>query len=174
MSRWVFTQSNCSGAGKFDAQGLLPEQVQGYGLGVMRARALYYADEMKIDATALCAYGPHGEGLIIANAPDEGYDDALSRALTTAAVTANQKVRALGFKPYIAPGLSSACVSLLRALRGQWHDGAVSLGDAYFGCTARFSSNGPEVLRRPLCDPLFSRLLESYTRLKEFDEPCSH
>lgn len=174
LSRWVFTQSNRSDAGDFDAWGLLPEQVQGYGLGVMRARALYYAEKRGIDAAALCAYGPHGKGLVIANAPDEGYDDSLSRTLTASAVAANQSVRALGFKPYIAPGLSSACVSLLRTLRGQWHDGAVPLGEAHFGCTARFSSNGPEILRRSLCDPLFARLLESYTHLKEFNEPCSH
>ena len=95
----------------FDARGLLPEQVQGYGLGVMRARALYCAQKTGIDATALCAFGPHGDGLVIANAPDQGYDDAVSRTLTAAAVTANLDVRALGFKPYIAPGLSSACVS---------------------------------------------------------------
>ncbi len=174
LSRWVFAQSNRSDAGEFDAQGLLPEQVQGYGLGVMRARALYYAEKIGVDAAALCAYGPHGDGLVIANAPNERYDDSLSCTLTAATIAANQKVRALGFKPYIAPGLSSACVSLLRTLRGQWHDGAVTLGDSYFGCTTRFSSNGPEVLRRSLCDPLFARLLESYTHLKELDASCSH
>ena len=37
----------------------------------------------------------------------------------------NLRVRELGFKPYIAPGLSSAAVSILQLLRGQVHFGAV-------------------------------------------------
>ena len=39
------------------------------------------------------------------------YDDAVSRRLTDLTRTANLQVRELGFKPYIAPGLSSAAVS---------------------------------------------------------------
>ncbi|MDO5112078.1 MAG: lactate dehydrogenase [Clostridia bacterium] len=168
LARAVFLESNTLD-GTFDGGGLLPEQVQGYGLGVMRARARYYAERMGIDASRLCAFGPHGEGLIVANAPDEEYDDALSQALTQDARTANLKVRALGFKPYIAPGLSSACVSVLRTLRGEWHDGAAPLGGAYFGCQTRFTKNGPAQLRMPLCAPLYERICATYSALKEFD-----
>ena len=168
LSRAVFLESNREN-GVFDANGLLPEQVQGFGLGVMRARALYYAQKRGADAAALCAYGPHGSGLVVANAPDAGYDDALSCALTEEALHANLRIRALGFKPYIAPGLSSACVSVLRMLRGQWHDGAVSIGGAYFGCTSRMSENGLQIRRRTLCAPLFKRLEESWRALRDFE-----
>ena len=41
LARVVFLQSNRDEAGRFDAKGLLPEQVQGFGLGVMAARAEY-------------------------------------------------------------------------------------------------------------------------------------
>lgn len=168
LARAVFLQSNKQN-GVFDAGGLLPEQIQGYGLGVMRARALYYAYAMGIDVSRLCAFGPHGQGLVVANAPDAGYDDALSRALTEKAASANLRVRSLGFKPYIAPALSSACVSVLRTLRGEWHDGAIPMGGAYFGCQTRFSENGLLQKRAPVCAPLQARLQDTYTALEEFD-----
>ena len=171
LSRAVFLQSNTQ-RGVFDGSGLLPEQVQGYGLGVMRARALYYADNLSVDSASLRAFGPHGQGLIVANAPNAGYDDALSCKLTTLAAQANLRVRALGFKPYIAPGLSSACVSVLKTLRGEWHDGAIPLGGAYFGCRARFTPNGLRQFREPLCETLFARIQKTYTDLKEFDYGC--
>ena len=58
--------------------------------------------------------------------PGDAYDEALSLRLTRLAREANLQVRALGYKPYIAPGLSSACVSILQTLRGQWHLGGRS------------------------------------------------
>ncbi len=39
----VFRESNRNAAGEFDGCGLLPEQVQGFGLGVMEARARWCA-----------------------------------------------------------------------------------------------------------------------------------
>lgn len=168
LSRSVFLQSNKTGT-VFDGSGLLPEQIQGYGLGVMRARALYYAEASGVDASELCAFGPHGKGLIIGNASDALYNDDISQTLTRQAAEANLRVRELGFKPYIAPGISSACVSVLRTLRGEWHDGAIPLGEAYFGCRTRFTSNGLRQKREPLCDTLFSRIQQTYSDLKEFD-----
>ena len=41
----VFRESNRNAAGEFDGCGLLPEQVQGFGLGVMEARARWCAQE---------------------------------------------------------------------------------------------------------------------------------
>jgi hypothetical protein len=168
LARAVFEMSNEGASDAFDFAGLLPEQVQGYGLGVMRARAAYYAQSEQVDFSQGRAYGPHGEGLVIANAPNAGYDAALSLRLTELAQTANLRVRELGFKPYIAPGLSSACVSVLRTLRGEWHDGAVPLGGAYFGCTSRFTQNGLEVKREALCPALRARIEAAHTMLKEF------
>lgn len=168
LSRAVFLESNKNENGIFDCGGLLPEQIQGYGLGVMRARAAYYAQRRGIECDRLLAYGPHGKGLIIANDANKNYDGELSKALSEAAASANLRVRELGFKPYIAPGLSSACVSVLRTLRGEWHDGAVPLGGAYFGCCAKMSVNGPIQMRRSICGELFTRLEQSYKELEMF------
>lgn len=65
-------------------EGLAPEQVRGYGLGVMSARAAYYADKdpkFKNYSIEGRAFGPHGEGLVIANSIDN-YDENLSDILT--------------------------------------------------------------------------------------------
>ncbi len=168
LARGVFLDSN-AGEGGCDWGGLLPEQVRGFGLGVMRARAMYYAKKEGLNPLPVRAYGPHGAGLVIANDGGAGYDDALSKTLTRQAAEANLAVRALGFKPYIAPGLSSACVSVLRALGGAWHDGAVPIGGAYFGCTARFGKNGPLLRREPLAQALFARIGAAHAALCEFD-----
>lgn len=168
LARAVFLDSNQDERGNFDRNGLLPEQVQGYGLGVMHARAQYYARKAGLDADAIRAYGPHGTGLIVANAPGAEYDDALSKTLTEQAATANLRVRELGFKPYLAPGLSSACVSVLKTLRGEWHDGAVPMGGAYFGCRSRFTPNGPMLWREPILPALAARLDAAHSTLKEF------
>ena len=88
--------------------------------------------------------------------------------LTHKAETANLTVRSLGFKPYLAPGLSSAAVSVLRALRGEWHDAAVPLGGAYFGCRARLTQAGAEQRREELHPDLYQRVSESYRKLEEF------
>ena len=168
LSRAVFLMSNQNELGEYDWSGLLPEQVRGFGLGVMHARAVYSAERDGIDPERLRVFGPHGNGLVIANAPGEGYDDQVSRALTHKAETANLSVRAFGFKPYIAPGLSSAAVSVLRALRGEWHDAAVPLGGAYFGCRSRLTSAGAEQRREALHPELYQRISESYRKLEEF------
>lgn len=168
LSRAVFLMSNQNEQGEFDGNGLLPEQVRGFGLGVMHARGLYSAEREGVDTANLRVYGPHGNGLVIANAPNEDYDDQISRALTHKAETANLSVRALGFKPYIAPGLSSATVSVLRMLRGEWHDAAVPLGGAYFGCRARLTQAGAEQRREALHPELCQRISESYRKLEEF------
>ena len=169
LSRSVFLQSNRNAAGEVDFAGLLPEQVQGFGLGVMAARAAYYAEREGIDFSAGRVYGPHGNGLIVANCCGAGYQDALSRHLTEMTQSANLQVRALGYKPYIAPGLSSAAVSLLRLLRGQAHFGAIALDGAYFGCVSRFTEQGLLLQREEICDALMERLLQTHQMLRRFD-----
>ena len=169
LCRAVFLMSNQNESGEFDWKGLLPEQVRGFGLGVMRARANYCAERDETGARDVCAFGPHGSGLVIANVPNEGYDDAFSKRLTEQTETANLAIRKLGYKPYIAPGLSSAAISILRLLRGQLHDAAVPMGGVYFGCKTRLTKNGPEIYRQPLNEQLFQRIQNSYNQLKEFD-----
>lgn len=169
LSREVFLTSNRNDTGETDFAGLLPEQVQGFGLGVMAARAAYYAEQEGADTAKLRVYGPHGQGLIVANSANEGYDDVVSCRLTELTRTANLQVRGLGFKPYIAPGLSSAAVSLLRLVRGQEHYGAVPLDGAYFGCVSRMTRCGVELCREEICEPLLARLEETHRALREFD-----
>ena len=81
-------------------------------------------------------------------------------------------VRELGFKPYIAPGLSSACVSVLQALRGQFHYGTVPIGGVCFGCRSRYTPYGLELERLPLAAQLRQRIAVSYADLKEMESQC--
>ncbi|MCI8525168.1 MAG: lactate dehydrogenase [Oscillospiraceae bacterium] len=168
LSRAFFLESSKNAAGELDFAGLLPEQIQGYGLGVMEARARYYARKRGADFTRGAVFGPHGQDLVVANDWGEGYDEALSSALTEDTVTANLAVRELGFKPYIAPGLSSAAVSVVRTLTGRWHDGAVPVGGAYLGCQSRMTMLGPEILRRPLHPALYARVQAAHRKLEDF------
>ena len=164
----VFRESNRNAAGEFDGCGLLPEQVQGFGLGVMEARARWCAQEDGIDFSNGRVYGPHGAGLIAANDYGAGYDAEASERLTQQTREANLRVRELGFKPYIAPGLSSAAISVLRMLRGETYYSAVPLGGCYFGCRSRWTHCGQQLLREAVCPALFDRLKQTHTALKEF------
>lgn len=169
LARAALLASNRNEAGVYDGLGLLPQQVQGYGLGVMNARAAYYAKQDERFASFLTegrAFGPHGSGLVIANSV-EHYDDALSRELTELALTANLKMRELGFKPYVAPALSSAAISVLLTLRGEWHYGSVCLGDIFMGVKNRYTPTGLETEDLPLPDALFHRLAETQTILRQ-------
>lgn len=165
LARAVYLESNRGEAGHFDWQGLLPEQVQGFGLGVMAARARYYAPELGLDPDGIQVYGPHGQGLVAANCIGEGYDPEVSERLSQLTREANLRVRDLGFKPYIAPGISSAAISILQLVRGQDHYGAVPLGQAYFGCRSRFTKNGLELCREAICPDLMHRLEQAYQGL---------
>ena len=153
--------------------GLAPQQVQGYGLGVMNGRAAYFAERDERFSMYLCegrAFGPHGADLVIANSITD-YDDALSAELTELAVNANMKVRADGFKPYIAPAFSSGAISLVETLRGNWNYSSHYLGyggsGAFLGCRNRRSREGIVIEDRPLDERLFERIKRAYDNLKE-------
>lgn len=168
LARSVFLQSNQNEAGQWDFSGLLPEQIQGFGLGVMAARCVYYARQMSLDPQPLRVYGPHGQGLVCANSCGADYDAALSAELTEKTRTANLRVRELGFKPYLAPALSSAAASILRLVRGQVHFGAVPLGGAYFGCQSRLTPLGVELVREPIAPALVETLARTHAALEAF------
>ena len=163
LCRAAWRASNTDGGGEFDLMGLLPEQVQGFGLGVMNARAAYFAKQDPRFASFLTegrSFGPHGKGLVIANSV-ERYDDGLSQELTRLTLEANLRVRELGFKPYVAPAVSSGAMQLLLTLRGEWHCGSVPLGGVWFGCRNRFTPWGLELEALELPDALFDRLRET-------------
>lgn len=169
LCRGLFLQSNRDANGRYDWNGLLPEQIQGFGLGVMAGRAAYYARKENVPFENGRLYGPHGADLIVANAPDSSYDDILSCHLTALTRQANLRVRKLGFKPYIAPGLSSAAISILQYIRGELHCGAVPLDGTYFGCANRLSDQGLSLHREDITTPLMDRIRQSHAALKEFD-----
>ena len=151
--------------------GLAPTQIQGYGLGVMNARACYYAEKDPALARYLTegrAFGPHGGDLVIADSISH-YDEAYSEKLTKLTVEANLAVRDLGYKPYVAPAMSSAAISIILTLQGKWHYGSVYLGDetagAYFGVRNRFTATGLEYEDVTVNPALFARLQRAYTNL---------
>ena len=161
LCRVALERSNQDQQGRWDGKGLYPHQIQGFGLGVMNARAAYYAKKDPRFSSFLTqgrAFGPHGEDLVIANSI-EAYDDALSRELTQLAKRANQEIRAMGFKPYVAPALSSGALSVISALSGQWHYGSVFLGGVFIGVNHRLTWAGPEPEALPLPQALLERIL---------------
>ena len=171
LSRCAFLQSNRNESGDYDFKGLLPEQVAGFGLGVMKARAAYMARRLEVDDGSLRAYGPHGAGLVIANSPTE-YDSELSGELTRLTVSANKEVRGLGFKPYIAPAISSAALSILSLLRGEEFHGAIPMGGVYFGCVSRMTPAGSVVRGEKLHSELKARLRAAWADLREAEDQC--
>ncbi|MDK2865825.1 MAG: hypothetical protein PWP38_140 [Clostridiales bacterium] len=140
---------------------LMPEQIRGYGLGVMYARARYYGGEAFAEGRA---FGPHGQDLVIANNVD-AYDDAYSLTLTREVVGANLAVRALGFKPFMAPAISSGAYSIVKTLAGDWHESAVFLGGHYWGCRNRLTELGTEIEMQNIPAALLTRLETAYERL---------
>lgn len=151
--------------------GLAPAQVRGFGLGVMHARALYYARRDGRFASYLTegrAFGPHGEDLVLANSVAH-YDDALSRELTDKVAHANLEMRRLGYKPYVAPALSSGALSLLALLRGQWHYSSVYDGQVFMGCRNRLTPAGIETEALTLPPALQKRLDETRAKLNAIE-----
>ena len=171
LARCAFLQSNRNENGSYDFWGLLPEQVAGFGLGVMQARAAYMARRLGVEEGSLRAYGPHGAGLVIANSPAE-YDGDLSDELTRLTVSANREVRALGFKPYIAPAISSAALSILALLRGEEFHGAIPMGGVYFGCVSKMTPAGTVVRAEALHPELETRIQKAWAELKEGEASC--
>ena len=171
LCKAAFLASNIDEKGSFDGKGLRPEQIQGYGLGVMNARAAYYAKKEERFSSFLKegrAYGPHGQDLVIANSI-LAYDDSLSKELTQLAIDANLRTRELGFKPYVAPAISSAAISLILTLRGEWHYSSNFLGGVYMGCRNRTTPWGLELESQPLPKQLFHRLENAFHGLEEIE-----
>lgn len=169
LCKAAFDFSNTDSCGNLDFNGLASEQIRGYGLGVMHARAAYFAD-LDNETTHYIkegrAFGPHGEGLVIADSI-KNYNDRLSLNLTEKTKTANLEVRKLGYKPYIAPALSSGTLSILATIKGQWHYSATFLGGVYFGARNRLLASGVELERLPMPKKLFLRLKNTYESLRK-------
>lgn len=148
-------------------QGILPrERILGLGLGVMHARACMYAEKIAPEYPIQGRpYGPHGEGLWIANSL-ERYDDSLSSELTRLTKEANLAIRALGAKPFYGPALSSGTLSILSLLRGEWFYGAAALSDIYFGSRIRLRNGILYVERNTVPQALYQRTEETVAILR--------
>jgi len=138
-------------------------------LGVMNGRAAYYSSLREDTANYLQegrAFGPHGEGLIIANSI-ENFNESASDFLTEKAKTANLEVRATGFKPYIAPALSSGALSILDTIKGNFHYSSNFIGGTYMGCKNKFLNGCTENETLDLPLELMNRLKNTYNLLNE-------
>jgi len=167
LCKVAHVESNKAEDGSFDLKGLLPEQIRGYGLGVMNARACYYAEQNENTNHYKAqgrAFGPHGEGLIIADSI-ENYNIKLSEDLTVKTKTANLEVRGTGFKPYIAPALSSGSLALLATIKSQWHYSATFLGGNFMGSRNKFKHGCTELEALEIPEILYNKLEQTYNML---------
>jgi hypothetical protein len=170
LCKTAFLESNKDDDGSLDFKGLAADQIRGYGLGVMNARAAYYANKdphLNHYLKEGRAFGPHGEGLIIANSI-ENYHEEWSKELTAKAKTANLKVRSTGFKPYIAPALSSGSLSILATITGDWHYSASFMGGVFMGAKNRNTPTGIELERLALPSSLVNKLENTFKLLRSF------
>lgn len=171
LCKTAFLSSNKNEFGEMDFCGLAPEQIKGYGLGVMNARASYYAKKDKrfeIFLTEGRSFGPHGKDLIIADSIFN-YNDDLSKELTNLVVNANIEIRKVGFKPFVAPALSSGAISIILTLSNKWHYSSNFLGGVYMGAKNRNTSVGLEFEQIDIPKSLFNRLEKTYKKLGEFN-----
>ncbi len=167
LCKSAFLASNKNKRGKFDFKGLAAEQIRGYGLGVMHARAIYYSKQFS-EAIKYSqegrAFGPHGRGLIIANSIKK-YDEKLSDILTNHTLKANLEIRKTGFKPYVAPALSSACFPIIATISEKWHYSATFMGGVFMGAKNRLHKSGTEIERLDLPAVLVKKIKASYKEL---------
>lgn len=168
LCKVAFLESNRAKDGSLDYKGLAANQIIGYGLGVMNARAAFYAEKSPSTLHFLeegRVFGPHGEGLIVADSINN-YNDELSNYLTEKTINANLEIRNFGAKPYVAPSLSSGALSILATLRGEYFYGSTYMGKVFMGSKCRLSSLGIEVEQLELPNQLKNRLEETYKRLE--------
>lgn len=168
LCKALFLESNKDKDGNFDFKGLAPNQIIGYGLGVMNARASYYSElidgpnDYSIDGQV---FGPHGKGLIVVNSMSN-YNGSKSDYLTEKTLNANLEVRKLGFKPYIAPSLSSGALSILATISGDYFYGSSLMGHVFMGSKMRLTNLGIEIPRYELHPEVIKKLDDTYKQLR--------
>lgn len=167
LCKVAFLESNKDNEGNMDFKGLSSDQIMGYGLGVMNGRACFYAEqsaEMVHYIEEGRVFGPHGEGLIVADSI-KNYNAEISNYLTDKTVNANKEVRGFGYKPFVAPSLSSGALSIISTIKGDWFYGSTYMKEVYMGSKCRLLSSGIEVEQLDLPNELFSKIQETYNKL---------
>lgn len=167
LCRKAFVASNQDDRMQMDYMGLVPEQIVGFGLGVMDGRAKYYSDMLDLAYREFGrVYGPHGKGLVVsADVLDE--DQSQSLILTDKVINANLEMRALGYKPFIAPALSSGAYSIVSLLSGNTHYSAHFLDGIYWGARNRVGDYCVLFERLAVSASLRDRIQKSYEQLEE-------
>lgn len=172
----AFNSSNMNSEGIMDFKGLAPEQIRGYGLGVMHGRAAYFAEEKGANyyKTEGRCFGPHGEGVVVADSI-KNYNKELSEYLTERTKNANLDVRSFGFKPYIAPAFSSGVLSFIETIKGQWHYSATSIGGVFMGSVNKLNPSGVELETYEFPTELYKKLENTYNYLDNwYKKPIFH
>ena len=167
LCKVAFLESNKNKNGEYDFQGLASNQIIGYGLGVMNGRASFYAEKTKDTIHYLKegrVFGPHGEGLIVADSIGN-YNEKLSDYLTHKTLNSNIEVRNLGFKPYVAPSLSSGALSIIATIKEEWFYGSTYMGGAYMGAKCRLIDNQLEIEQLDMPSKLFNKIKQTHERL---------
>ncbi|MCF6459787.1 lactate/malate family dehydrogenase [Clostridium sp. Cult3] len=167
LCKVVFLESNKDKKENMDFKGIPSDRIIGYGLGVMNGRACFYAEKSQETLHYLDqgrVFGPHGKGLIVANSIDN-YDEKLSQYLTEKTLKANKVVRSFGFKPYVAPSLSSGALSIIATIKQDWFYGSTYMGEAYMGSKCRLKGGQLELEQLNLPPNLFGKIKATYERL---------
>ncbi len=168
LCRGLYLDSNVDERGNLDYMGLAPNQIIGYGLGVMNARAIFHAErnpELIQYLKEGQVFGPHGKGLIVADSMIN-YNEKQSLALTDKTLNSNLEIRKFGFKPYVAPSLSSGALSLIATIRNEYFYGSSMIGEVFMGSKMRLTKHGIEVPSYDLDSMLRKRLEETYNELR--------
>lgn len=142
-----------------------PKRVMGFGQGVMAARAAYYG------GPTVRMFGPHGKGLFVAN-DSKHFDLDKSLELSELTLKENLVIRGFGYKPYIAPALSSAAIAITDMLNGQPHYSSQFLGNISWGERYRFTEHG--LLLEKLSQPELRQIVsQTYLEVGEAYESAS-
>lgn len=168
LCKATFIESNRDDNGAMDFKGIAPNKIIGFGLGVMNARASFYAERDESLSQYLVdgqVFGPHGSGLVVADSMIK-YNNEKSIYLTEQTVNANLEIRTLGYKPYVAPSLSSGSLSIIAAIQGDYFYGSSLMGHIYMGSKIRLTDSGLEVPQYSLDPLLKKRLEETYNGLR--------
>ena len=164
----AFRDSNTDARGRFTGAGLAPERLGGLALAVMWARALSRARlegwEEQVSRRG-AAFGPHSTEVLVFD-DFQRPDPRRSAAVTESARQGNLLVRAAGFLPWVAPGVTSVGLTLPRLLAGSEVLASIFLDGLYFGGPARLQwALRPAV--KALGAPVREQVTELHARLAE-------
>lgn len=168
LCRGLYLDSNTDDEGNLDYMGLAPNQIIGYGLGVMNARACFHAERnpgLEHYFSEGQVFGPHGKGLIVADSM-VNYNEENSLLLTEKTLNSNLEIRGFGFKPYVAPSLSSGALSLIATIGNEYFYGSSMMGEVFMGAKMRLTKTGLDVPSYSLHPLLKDRLENTYNQLR--------